>query len=176
MSGNRPRLVEFVGLAGCGKSFLRKEISRQLGIREILPDTKFLLFFLFFRPAFLRIIYASLKIVAISKPKTKRHYLNSFIHLLVVQVFYSYSILAKTFLILDEGFFHKVRALRRNSQYEFSVADIPETLLKQILLPDTVILIDVKPDLLNERRIKRDGFGAYFGDSEQRFRSYPITG
>lgn len=57
----------------------------------------------------------------------------------------------------SEGFVHKMKAVRKSGRDHFAIQSIPKPLINKLILPNTLVLVEANSDLVNQRKLKRDG-------------------
>ncbi len=153
---NNSYIIEFTGLAGSGKSYLKGLLNKELETKGIETNNEQLGFLDFFQLRSWVVIYYSLKTIIRSKPKSLRCFLKSFIYWLKVQLVFAKTRMKGGVLLVSEGVVHKVRLLRRNSKYRFMLKDLEKDELNNIVLPNMVVLVNADESDIKQRRLKRD--------------------
>ncbi len=153
---NKSCIIEFAGLSGVGKSFIKNKLMCRLKHENFILNKESLKIYDLFNIRSLRMIIYSVFFVLYTKPKTLSCFFDSYKQWLKIQLLYSKIRAKGGNLIVCEGMFHKIRALRRNSKYKFMVSEIKSKYLNNIHFPDIVVLVISNPQDIEKRRRKRE--------------------
>jgi hypothetical protein len=152
-------LVEFVGLAGVGKSHLKRALLEALGPNAIditLPGR-----FQVDGVVAYRTLRRSLPLLGYIITCRRRFPPLSYVMKLVRHVWQEEWSRRRCrpgmFLVAEEGWFHKLRRLRRIWGEDVGYDHLPPTLRRALFTSDVVILITADPMEICARKLKRKG-------------------
>jgi hypothetical protein len=151
-------LVEFVGAAGVGKTFLSLAVAAELAKRGIpatlfrsipVPSSR-----LRKAQAWLRAAWTA----GLSRPRTLRALRAQTIHIARHQLRWEDAHEERQVLLCDEGFFHRLRAFHRNSR-GMKMTEIADRLARRIAVGDVVVVVQASVETIRARRVARDKRG-----------------
>ncbi len=160
-AGGRPRSLEFVGLAGVGKSHLKERLRHYLGTRSIdvvtqrVPPTNLVLHV----EALRRFAPLARFILATSSADLSARVATSmyFLHYAGRELAAARSVPRPDVLVSDEGWFHKLRRLRRLVDSDMSFADLPRAARESLFGADLVVFVTADPMEICRRKLRRKG-------------------
>ncbi len=147
--------VEFTGISGSGKSTTFIEVSKELERRSIGFDNLNLVqtrkislnnFFIFFK---------CIGLTFYLNPKDLFGFKKILKNLASFQIRYLAASQNYKVHLMDEGIFHKIRDITRNSK-EQEMIKVAKKIFRHIDPPDIIISIETNADIIFKRRIKRD--------------------
>ena len=148
-------IIEFTGFAGVGKSYLKNLLYDELKKEniEVLKDKSFskanyLSFFNLF------LLFYSFYYSYCLKPKNFKKWIKSSIVWYKIQVKYKYYKNFEGIILIDEGYVHKFRFLRRNSKLKN--LSLQTVYNDKFYLPDTIILVETDIETLKSQVKNRD--------------------
>lgn len=150
-------IVEFVGMSGAGKSFVRKELMGALGNIDIGVKTSRLKIGDMLSFTFCSVFCKSIAFVFLSKPKNFEHFVRGVKKWIRFQL--SYTKIRKDYglYIVEEGVLQKFRALQRYSSLDLSISNVDLRLLKKQNFADLVVYVVANEEQLKVRLLNRDG-------------------
>lgn len=158
---NKSYIVEFAGLAGSGKTLIKNSLLVKLKentCKFIFSNEYKVSVSDIMKWRSLIVLMDSLSFMFHTKQKTFYYFMKGLFYWFKIQMFYSIVREKGGLLIIDEGVFQKFRSIRRYSKHnEFSFSDIKPKLIKNIYLPDRVVLINACPEDIINRLRERDG-------------------
>lgn len=152
-------IIEFTGVSGVGKTYIRSMLIQHLTKYGIDCGTTKLKYIDLFKINTLLIFYNTLKLLMIGKPKSINRFIDSFRRWSIMQMLF-YKVKNCCFgeiVVIDEGFFHKLRCVRRNSNEKVISGKIKENIKSNIYLPNMVVVVHAKHEDINSRKYNRDG-------------------
>ncbi len=160
-AGARPRSLELVGLAGVGKSHLKDRLRNFLGGRSVdvvtqrVPPTNLVLHVDALRRCAPLVRY----LLTRSSSNLSARVATSmyFLHYAGRELAAARSVPRVDVLVSDEGWFHKLRRLRRLVGSETSFADLPRDARETLFGADLVVFVTADPMEVCRRKLRRKG-------------------
>jgi chromosomal replication initiation ATPase DnaA len=151
-------LIEFVGAAGVGKTFLSHAVAAELAKRGIpaklfrsipVPSSRIRK-----AQAWLRAAWT----VRLSRPSTLSAFRAQTMHIARHQLRWEDARAQRQVFLCDEGFFHRLRAFHRNSP-GMNMTEIADRLARRIAVGDIVVVVQASVDTIRARRMARNKKG-----------------
>lgn len=148
-------IVEFTGFAGVGKSYIKKLILDEMKQKEIIviQDNEFEKV-RYFSPFNISLFFTSFIYVYKTKPDTIKFLIKNFIVWYKIQAKLKYYQDYSGIVLIDEGYIHKFRLLRRNSQIKNLC--LSKIYNSKFYLPSVICLVTSSLDKLKENVKSRD--------------------
>ena len=153
--------VELVGLAGVGKTHLKKQLMVLLGDRcfdlvSYRPSwrdaTSLPLAIWKAMPLSWYVMRASTRPLAVRVRLFKRFMADAWRQEAVARLRRR-----PEFVLLEEGWFHKLRRLRQVVDPSTTYRDLPEAVRRRLLNPDLVVFVTADPVVTCKRKLQRSG-------------------
>jgi hypothetical protein len=147
-------LVEFVGAAGVGKSFLLARLRESLMRRDVLVTDFKGIRIRRFSVASVSAVFSALWLALLTRPVSCLVYFRN------VRTLSAYAIRRRTAIsegsvyLCSEGLFHRIRRFHRSSK-GVSMTRIAATLFKFIPPPDVVLVVEASVATIHARRTNR---------------------
>lgn len=156
MTTRKGCIIEFAGLAGCGKTYVRNLLMDKLGVSRGLGTGAAARGYL--RTLFnLNLAFHSVRLMISSRPRTIVGFWQGINDWLALQVLYREARTSGELLVVDEGMIHKFRTIRRTSKRrDLMLEDIEGSILDRFHFADLVVLVEADPEDIVDRRKKRD--------------------
>lgn len=154
-------LVEFVGAAGVGKSFLSARVHDVLMQRHLpVTDSRAISIKKSSMRTILTILHAAY-IAASIRPKTLRAYIFAVKEIAKLQLRWDVSRQRRGICLCDEGLIHRLRAFSRNSN-RLRMSEIADRLVRHVVVGHIVVVVEATVDKILSRRTERQRRGDKF--------------
>ncbi len=163
MQTNKSYIVEFTGLAGAGKSYVRNLLLQQLEKDKIVflkavPGTRKKLEYLKYYKLFLWSLY----LLVVARLKSISTFRGKYEKWIRLQILYSRVRKQGGILIVDEGLVHMFRGIRRDSKRSnFQLNVVNRKVIEHLHFPDMVVIVHAEPVDLKKRLETRNGAVSY---------------
>ena len=156
-------LVEFVGAAGVGKSFLAVRVRDAL-VQRHLPATDFRKVSIkkFSLRTIVTVSYAAYLAASI-RPKTLRAYVFAVKEIAKLQLRWNTSRRGRGIYLCDEGLIHRLRAFTRNSN-GLCMKEIADRLARHVVTGHIVVVVEAGVEKILARRSERRRRGDKFSN------------
>lgn len=178
--GQRPRLVEFVGIAGVGKTHLKAQLTPYLAnyvdvftvhtsifsVRSILAAS------LRFAPLFAYLLrLSSTRNLLATMQYSARLLRYAWLEEQALRVSP-----APSYVLSDEGWYHKLRKIRRFARSTVGFGDLPISVRERIFRADVVVLLSADPSEVCARHLRRNNIPVTADTLARQYERSPALG